>query len=691
MPRKKVNIKYRKERALLSDVLPYELPITFTNRHFYRFLLENRVEVTKGKISWLSGCSTLDSIIRLLFYLPQDASICKETRYIGSSEKEFNVCKLKDFALIPFSYKITHKEAEFRELTIPHPRSQIELVDFYDASKEAIIYHCSGSNFAIRKPVRITKYKFHKDRTHYAKLSDENPQIEEKGKEYEKLRSFFVYKDHSNIFKFYESHQYHRCEKKYNHLLKLDISKCFDSIYTHSLAWAIMGKNYVKQHLKPSNGTFAGRFDKLMQNMNYNETNGIIIGPEFSRIFAEILLQSVDKELELQLENEYGLKHRVDYEIFRYIDDYFIFFDEDSEKIKITDTLQHTLKEHKLYLNSAKAITYDKPLITEISMAKQKIKNLLQDKIVYHLIEEKDGGRTHIKGSVHIRPNKLIERFKTIIKECDVSYKDMLNYSLAIVENKSDKILKNYSKTDAEHRPQKQIIRAIMAILEFTFFIYSVSPRVNTTIRLCRIIRMFCAFLSARNIDTEYKHFVYKYIYDNACFILKKNRSGGRTQVETLYLLIALTELGKDYWLEENALTHYFNIERINGKYQNKSNLNYLSYTVLLFYMRDKVRYDNLRNYIEDEIKRYFEDSEETLIGKKAELTLFLFDLLSCPFISDDTKKFLLDLRGIKDASEQNNIIHFRSKNGQKCLWFTTWQNFNFGKELDTKQSQEVY
>ena len=106
--------------------------------------------------------------------------------------------------------------------------------------------------------------------------------------------------------------------------------------------------------------------------------------------------------------------------------------------------------------------------------------------------------------------------------------------------------------------------------------------------------------------------------------------------------------------------------------------------------MRDKVRYNDLRSYIENEIKRYFVDNK-TLIGKKAELTMLLFDILTCPFVSESTKKHLLTLHDIQDNSAQGNILDFRSKDGQKQLWFTTWQNFNFGKKLDTKQSQEVY
>lgn len=628
-----------------------------------------------------------------MFDLPKNNTFKKTKKNIGSSEREFNKYKLKKFDFIPFSYKINHKKSEFRELTVPHPGSQLKIVNFYDICKKMIIYYCSGSNFAIRKPVKVTKYKFHKDRTHYANLSEDEPLIEEDGQEYENIRYFFVYQNYNNIYKFYESYQYHRCEKKYNRLLKLDISKCFDSIYTHSLAWAIMGKSYVKENLTSVKETFAGRFDRLMQNMNYNETNGIIIGPEFSRIFAEILLQSVDKKVELQLHHECQLKNRVDYEIFRYVDDYFIFYNEENDKDKITNTLQHALKEYKLYLNSAKSVTYDKPLITEISMAKQKIAKLLRKKIVYRITEEGNNENKIIKGSVHIKSDKLITQFKTIIKECNVSYKDILNYSLVIVKNKSKKILKKYSETTTEYRTKRQkrqIIQAIISILDFVFFIYSVSPKVSTTIQLCRIISMFYSFLNAKNINSEHKHLVYKCIYDNACFILDKNKSSEHTQVETLYLLITLAELGKDYWLEESVLARYFNIETMHETYQSKSKLNYLSYTVLLFYMKDKVRYNNLRKHIENEIKKYFDDNK-TLIGKKAELTMLLFDMLSCPFVSDATKKDLLKLHNIKKKSEQKDILDFRAKNGQKLQWFTTWKNFNFKKELDIKQSQEVY
>ena len=59
--------------------------------------------------------------------------------------------------------------------------------------------------------------------------------------------------------------------------------------------------------------------------INYNETNGIIIGPEFSRIISEVLLTRIDLEIARDLSSQ-GLELNKHYLIYRFIDDYTIFF-----------------------------------------------------------------------------------------------------------------------------------------------------------------------------------------------------------------------------------------------------------------------------------------------------------------------------------------------------------------------------
>jgi hypothetical protein len=705
MARKRVNLRYRKERCALSDLLPYEVPLTFTNRHFYDFLRTHRIEFRDGKLSWKSVNRALDVIVRIMFSLNDDPlRLSTRTVFIGEKLQHFNVFDIygninrsspPSKTTIPFGYKIDHKQTEFRELTVPHPRNQIEMISFYDQCKETILYFCSLSPYSIRRPSSIAQYTYHKDETHYDNLANDEGIIEQQDQEYEHLRSFFVYKHYSNIYKFYESYWYHRCEKKYNALLKLDISKCFDSIYSHSIAWAVLGKDVVKEHVAASRGSFPGRFDELMQRMNYGETNGIIIGPEFSRLFAEIILQSIDRTVEKTLaQAPYMLRHKVDYQIFRYVDDYFIFFNDEQQKQQILNVLQHSLREYRLYRNPAKDIIYEKPIITEISRAKREVANLFEGKLRYHLdeVQATDTEDAYYKGSIHVDSKALIIEFKTIIKVCSVDYKDILNYSLAVVENKCDGILRDFNATSLAHRSLRNLVNAVLAILEFVFFIYSVSPRVNTTVKLCRILRMITQFFQPSIVPYEHKHLIYKYIFDDITLVLRKNKSDKFTQVETLYLLITLSELGKDYWLEEDVLAGYFGvpINKTSGEYHECPGLNHFSLTVVLFYMKSKVRYNRLRHCIEKSILAKFRERSATY-NKDAELTLLFFDIVACPYVSNATKESLLSTFGVTDPVLKTEIIAFRSDNRLPQQWFTTWHKFDFGKELDRKKGFEVY
>ncbi|AFG37103.1 antiviral reverse transcriptase Drt3b [Spirochaeta africana] len=705
---KQVRFPYKKERCLLSDVLPFEIPISFSNRHFYSFVLRHRISFEDNAIVWLKVDKALDKIVMLLFAMPDNANrITTVQRYVGEKLTDFVRYQIDDKGIsksnrqpkperfmIPFCYKVRHKETEFRELCIPHPKSQLLVVDFYDRCKETILYYTSLSSFTIRAPSRISRVRYHQDKLHFERLSTESEIVEQSDQEYESLKSFFVYKDYSNIYKFYESYRYHRAEKKYNKLLKLDISKCFDSIYSHSIGWAVIGKDAQKASLDLNGGTFPDRFDKLMHHMNNGETHGIIIGPEFSRIFAEVILQAIDRDVshKLAAKNE-ALLHGRDYEIFRYVDDYFIFVNDESDATQIVDDLQHTLKKYKLYLNTAKAITYEKPIITEITMAKQQIARLLEERIKFSLEDvEVDSGEVQTKGSVHVNANALITSFKTIIKTCGVEYKDMLNYSLAIVERRCEKIFTNYLKVSPELRSQTKLINAIKGIIEFLFFIYSVSPRVNTTIRLCRILRVVILFLKTGHVEQEQVQSVHKQIFDNVCFVLKKNETSEQTQVETLYLLIALSELGRDYWLEESVLSTYLGIKAIDTGINSEpiKSLNYFSISVSLFYMKNKVRYNTLRNRIIDTALERIRMRSETC-HKNAEMIFLLFDLISCPYVPYDRKRKVLELFKVTDPSLVDEIITFTDSNNRSQQWFTNWYDFDFGKELDAKRSQEVY
>src|SRR5260370_19787959 len=100
--------------------------------------------------------------------------------------------------------------------------------------------------------------------------------------------------------------------------------------------------------------------------------------------------------------------------------------------------------------------------------------------------------------------------------------------------------------------------------------------------------------------------------------------------------------------------------------------------------MKNRKENEQLRAAMELAIKKKFEQKKNTL-RKDAELTLLLLDVLACPYVTQVLKDDLLKIFDVAGGSLRAAII------GKQKYWFTKWTAFDFGKELDAKQSREVY
>jgi hypothetical protein len=692
MAKQRISLTHRKQRSVLTDMLPFEVPPTFSNRGFYRFLRKNCVDIESGQLRWICDTDNLDQTMRVLFGIAPDLSTLISTKVVTEWGKQktrrsvpLSKCRMET---IPYNFRVAHN-LDGRMLSVVHPRNQVAVASFYATHSALILYHTSVSDFSLRRPVSVSRYAYFKDKLHEERM-DYATGVEEEDREYEQLGSYFVYRKYRNIHRFFESHKYHRSEKKYDAMVQIDVSKCFDSIYTHSLSWAILGKDQTKFSLKESTSTFGGRFDTLMQNLNHNETNGIVIGPEFSRIFAEIILQSVDVELLKKLAERENLTHKVDYEIFRYVDDFFIFYNDESSQLKIFETLQEILKSKKLSINTAKIKHYQKPIITEITIAKERISTLLNNEID-PVLEEKPLADPSMPPKQNlvcaINVNRLIIRYKSAIKETGVTYGDLLNYTFAIAENKIEKLLNAYAESDKSDRDQKHLSNALLAIMEFAFFVYSASPKVNHTIRLCRMIATSVNFLHTQRLPYELKHLLFKYVHDNVLQQLEKNTMGAHREVESLYLLISLSQIGREYWLPVSVLLKHFLIkeDQDTENYVRPAGfMSHFSITILLSYIKDKVRYAKLKAFVEAHIIAKLEYKKAYSSGDTESL-LMLLDLVICPYISTATKYAIGQIYGLDEAG----LLSVQSANDR---WFTAWgDKFDLGRELDAKRSREVY
>jgi RNA-directed DNA polymerase len=144
-----------------------------------------------------------------------------------------------------------------------------------------------------------------------------------------------------------------RLSLQFKHLALTDIADCYGSLYTHSIAWALMGKDEAKDDR--SDKIFANKLDKHMQNMQFGQTNGIPQGNVASDFIAEMVLGYADCKLSEDLE----AAEITDYKILRYRDDYRIFTNTPELGKRILLHLTQVLAELNFKLNSSKTFLTD--------------------------------------------------------------------------------------------------------------------------------------------------------------------------------------------------------------------------------------------------------------------------------------------------------------------------------------------
>lgn len=718
--RKKVKLNYSKERVLFSDVLPYECPIIFSNKYLYRFL---------AKYLWVGKVGKKETQLKQTKRTDEEDSSAFAALLFGCYEhgKPISDLKHKNCALFyPYQFNIAHKTNKTRTLSIIHPYNQWQVVEFYDQYKYSILYLCSQSKYSLRKPHKIAQYFYYRDRLHRRLSGHESDKVELFFNEYENLKTYFSYEKYSNIYKFYEDYRYQRAEKKFKHLVKFDLQSCFDSIYTHTISWATAGGANKVKVLPGYHGSWVGdAFDNLMQSVNARETNGIVIGPEFSRIFAEIILQYIDQKVEQEL-LEKDLRQKSSYECYRYVDDYFLFYNDEKDRNLFMESLTKWLKEFKLQISPSKTEEFERPFITKVTIAKQRIENLLSTIFSTPLWEEvesklnaeeeetegkeldKDREILDKKFNIYLSANSVNAQIKAIVRECGIEYRDIANYLLEKIGQRLDAFLNRYeigfkkyerlmskeetNKDEVEihaQRVQRKLTSYLVSLIDVVFFVFNSNRQINTTLKLLKIMNSIIIYGKRHGdfkvnpevrFQTISKDIIFKKIQDEIALVLTTTDTHRNTLHESLYLLILAKELGYAYLLAPEVIKSFI------GKSELQYNL--FACIILLYYYANHKCYYEQKALLQKEILKKYRLVAESERKRNSELTILAADMMTCPFVDDAYKQSLLALIGITEIKDQQMIMRFAKK--RKYI-FTRWTMFNLNKELQAKISQEVY
>lgn len=650
-------------RVLHTEVLPYEVPIIFSNQKLYRY-------------HRLSNTDNVPPFIKKLL-TPNDYSI-------------------------PFDYQIWQGSRKRRTLSVIHPAWQFKFVDLYKDYGELILSLCKRSSYSLRYPSRVASYFF--DRDYGAEddglksgAADQEPDAF--GEQPRHAATYFYYSRYSQLYRFIDSPEFLSLESRFTFLRKFDIKRCFNSIYTHSISWAVKGKAFAKANQGAH--SFDQQFDELMAKINYKETNGIIIGPETSRIFAEIILQQIDLEIEKAVAK--GKISAESYAIRRYVDDYYLFTRDSHITEKIFEIIQQTLQDYKLFLNESKTEDQTIPFVTIQTVAKTDVQIVLQSTILTWLnyLKKvcKEAGKLDLELPQALQlktPYKLAAQImrdlKIAVKRSGSSFDVVTSYALGSITKSLYRLYKASRKDGLPVERQTEFQNILLVTIEVVFFFYSMDFRVRTTYFIAQFMLIVSRVTEA---DKPFHDLVVTNMRAHVEKVLDTLPQGSHVGVEVHNLLIALKNICPDELLTPERLA------RLISRHPEKSNSidsllfkdsNYFDFVVILYYIGESAHHDILRSSLEQSLIQLFKDAQD--IRRSAELTYLLLDVLSCPYIAKDAKNTIATFavknvtRKEPSISELGHIINY----SKTSMNFTRWgPNIELEKLLVKKQLNPAY
>ncbi len=699
-------------RTLLTETLPYETPISFSNSGFY--------VTVKELIKTLEKKDADNKEINLYcFYLGINKDSFQKAKK-ECSENSFFKFFPDHFYAMPtkaYTYGIKKGLADKRFLSIPHPYSQLKFCSFYHSFAESIRYFCSFDKFSLRHPQKIaSSYYDFSNAKDLSRFKTELPSTEEGIESFQRYAaSFFAYKKYLRLYKFINSQEFFEFEKKYKYLLKLDISHCFDSIYTHSISWATKDKKTAKKYTQAK--TFGNLFDTLIRGVNDNETLGIIIGPEFSRIFAEIIFQKIDKTVYKRIKKDreiffnksqlavVGGSHP-EYDIRRYVDDYFIFSTSKDFLYHIRGIILEETRLFKLNLNVAKEILLETPFVTPKTTAIENCRKCLRE--FYRSFMYKDTKSLNYI-PINIRnPTNLLISFSNRIKSiCHSSHVGISEISPYLIGNLSQRVIFITRTTKLEKEEISYYEKALRTLLGAIFYLYFLSPAVNSSYQVCTAVILSVRFI---NSHSPFSNELVKYIYFEILNWLQTqlknltNSDKNNEQIEFLNLIILLKEIKPTVTLPLKLLSNLYNNIKRNGF------TDYFLITSLLFYIENDIELKELKKTIVENAIEYFnQDRGAEIIESETAPYLLFMDLLSCPYIEKRDKDNLVRLvrentmklvrENTKEKTAGNSRIFalkdfsndFFIQNVSNKTWFTNWNEPDLLNLLEKKRKQVVY
>lgn len=658
MKRTRVNRRLQ-YRALLSDVLPYELPVIFSNRGFCKILQRYGIKLKEGRLT----CDEAEE------WLGQLLNIINGTDKLKLSYvyKIFRSIRIES---VDGQQRHTETETKTRTLTIPHPLLQVEMAKLYFNNTELMVHFAGKSRFSIRFPYKPADFQ--------ACQREFYPVGVDAGETCDKtvdVKHFFVYKHYQNINAFYGDYRFQRAEKKYSFMVRTDILHCFDNIRAEDYFRAVYDIPFKEEYTG-----FAAQFVRLQRQMSLPAVNqldmereaekspqdigtGILIGPEFSRIYAEVILQAADRELEDRLYRLDGKRYKTgrDYVFYRYVDDGFLFCNDSELAGKFPDVYNEVLAEWHLKVNKEKVKLYlNRPFIEPLTIVKRKLNRLVEDMFTNHSLTLK--GILMENDGLYDKPFKMESKYyisdmQEMLTAYDCRYEDVSSGFLSCIrrklgENVIEPFYKDYrdylearSRGDIDEtgrsiceKYEESFAEFCCELVSLILYVYSCDPRMSTSIKTEQIIVEMLGFIDGKAFDssgkclplfgTRVRRKLYKKVNDELRFIFENSTRRG-FGMELANLMLVWHKLPPQFRPTENKLVSCL---MTDGRL--KGDMTFLS----VFTLEHLIGRCYPSGRLHEAIKQWITGRLAVVEEDSAEAVYIKLICLSCPYFTGEEK-----------------------------------------------------
>ncbi|MFA0815701.1 MAG: RNA-directed DNA polymerase [Anaerofustis sp.] len=608
------NIKRNSLDYILTDILPVEIPEQFTYRKFYEYLQSNR--------------KILDNEIK------------KITAFKNNTNEKIKVFEnSKIWKSMPCKFSILKNTSSSRELNILNPMAALEIHYFIESYQREILSILNRNNiFSLRTHRKNNNLYYKSRKSNITKYFAEVVAQVSRGV-LEQSGSYFDLKPYSSIIDFTQSDEWFNLNLKFKYFARIDYKSCFDSIYTHSYKWLICKD--INDSTQFKNTNIYTTIDRLMQNINAGTSNGIAVGPEFSRLIAEILLQNIDTNVYSNLMNNNYIYER-HYSIKRYVDDVFIFSESEELLEIIISNFDQAAQLYLLKLNEMKSIKEKLPFVLSDWLndtnqyATYLSNSLFHNRKEMSIVEKEQ--KPYIFKEETFYPIKcaLKRNFNDLICKYNTERQKIVAYSLSTILKRVSKTKVNNQFTIFKSDVNKNIV---VDLLDIIFYIYSHFLSFDNTQKVLSIISYINDEVDLKELNNDIlQKIILKY-----SFIFE---SGNPNDLVNLLLLCAdfKIEIGYQY---EKVL-----IEKI------KEIQNPLTMAAYLMYSKYNERFfSEIRKIVDNTIKTNMDGirNRENVLMYKEFWWLLIFN--KCPYISEENQKIFSELiSGIGVDVKDTNI-----------------------------------